>query len=105
MRTVAGEGARSVSLGLAPLSGEVAWWLRAARRLGRPFYHFEGLAAFKRKLRPDRWRPIYMVYPAGGCAMVALADSLRAFADGSLLRFALRTAARFVTVDVPAPHP
>ena len=103
MRTVAAEGAQVVSLGLAPLSGRVAWWLRAARRLARPLYNFGGLAAFKRKLRPDRWRPIYMVYPAGGCALVALIDALRAFADGSLTRFTSLTIARRMMPEFPAP--
>lgn len=92
--TVAAEGARNVSLGLAPLSGRLVWWLRAARVLGRPLFNFAGLAAFKRKLRPDRWRPIYLVYPAPGSAVRALTDALRSFADGSLTRFAFATLRR-----------
>ena len=46
-----------VTLGLAPLSGAVRGWLRVARLWGAPLYDFEGLRAFKAKLRPARLGP------------------------------------------------
>ncbi|MGV3486364.1 MAG: phosphatidylglycerol lysyltransferase domain-containing protein [Planctomycetaceae bacterium] len=94
MRLVASEGATSVSLGLAPLGGNPTWWLRIARTASRPLFNFVGLGQFKRKLRPDEWLPIYLVYPAPQNAISALVDALRAFADGSLAMFALRTVLR-----------
>ncbi|MFW5972451.1 MAG: phosphatidylglycerol lysyltransferase domain-containing protein, partial [Bacteroidota bacterium] len=64
-------GQACVSLGLAPLSGRTGvmltnpFWIRrlfdVLRTFGRPFYHFEGLDAFKAKFRPDRWVPQYAV--------------------------------------------
>jgi phosphatidylglycerol lysyltransferase len=87
MRALADEGARYVTLGLAPLSGPLAGWLRAARKLSAALYDFHGLRAFKAKLRPHRWDPIYLAYPAGSSSHVALVDALAAFARGSFVRF------------------
>lgn len=70
MRLLAAEGFAEVRLGLAPLadldprerwspaSRALRW---AARRRG--FYDFAGNAAFKRKLQPTRWEPMYLVTP------------------------------------------
>ncbi len=82
-RTTAAE----VTLGLAPLAGAVSRWLRMARWLGSPLYDFAGLRAFKAKLRPDAWEPVYLCVPPGASTLVALRDTLRAFAGGSLLGF------------------
>ena len=94
MRALADRGVQWASLGLAPLSGPVSGWLRRARSLSRPLFNFAGLAAFKRKLRPDSWAPIYLVYPRESNSAVAMLDGLRAFAGGRLLTFAVRTALR-----------
>ena len=94
MRTLAGEGVHWASLGLAPLAGPVSGWLRAARTLSRPFFNFAGLWAFKRKLRPERWGPVYLAYPRESNEVRAMLDGLRAFAGGSLVAFGLRTALR-----------
>ena len=71
MRAVGAEGARFVTMGLAPLCRVCASeqdeprWLRlvllAVRAHARRFYNFEGLEAFKSKLRPDGWEPIWAV--------------------------------------------
>lgn len=72
MRTFAAEGASYVTLGVAPLSqrvplpesppGALAHWLLAwVRAHGRRFYNFEGLEAFKSKLQPDAWEPVYVL--------------------------------------------
>jgi len=78
-----------VTLGLAPLAGGVARWLRVARWLGGPLYDFEGLRAFKSKLRPTSWEPVFLC--TEGSRLGAMRDSLRAFAGGSLVTFAGRT--------------
>ena len=91
MRAAAGAGTTEVTLGLAPLAGGVASWLRFARWIGGPLYDFEGLRAFKSKLRPHTWEPVYLSIPPGASRLAALRDSLRAFAGGSLLSFAGRT--------------
>jgi phosphatidylglycerol lysyltransferase len=94
MRAAAAEGVAVVTLGLAPLAGDVGPWLRSARRLGRALYDFEGLRAFKAKLEPQRWSPIFLSYPPGGSAVRAVIDTLTAFARGGLLRFGLQTMLR-----------
>ena len=91
MRAAVESNTGEVTLGLAPLAGGVASWLRFARWIGGPLYDFEGLRAFKSKLRPDTWEPIYLCITPGSSRIAALRDSLRAFAGGSLLSFAGRT--------------
>jgi len=75
-----------VSLGLAPLSGPVSPVLLAARAIGAPLFDFRSLRAFKQRLHPDRWEQVWLVHPPRR-AVVALIDSLRAFARGSLIAF------------------
>lgn len=94
MRAAAAEDIALVTLGLAPLAGEVGPVLRSARRLGRPLYDFEGLRSFKAKLEPDAWSPIYLSVPPGKSAAFAVRDTLSAFARGGLLRFGVQTLLR-----------
>ncbi len=94
MRARAREGVTWVTLGFAPLSGEVNRALRWARRLSQPLFNFSGLTAFKRKFRPQHWEPIYLTYPSESGPAVALLDGLRAFAGGALWRFGLRAVLR-----------
>jgi phosphatidylglycerol lysyltransferase len=96
MRDIAADGASYATLGLAPLAGRVSGWLRAARRWGRPLYDFDGIRAFKARLRPHAWDPIYLSYPRDQIGMVAVLDTLRAFAEGGLVRFAVETLRRRV---------
>jgi phosphatidylglycerol lysyltransferase len=93
MRAAADERIPYVTLGLVPLSGEVHPWLRAARRWGKALYDFDGLRAFKAKLKPRAWDPIFLSYPRGS-GFVAMFDTLTAFARGGLLRFGLETLLR-----------
>jgi phosphatidylglycerol lysyltransferase len=94
MRTAILEAPRLVTLGLAPLSGQVPRALRVVRSVAGSLYDFEGLRAFKAKLRPERWSPLYLSYPAEVGAVRAIADVLGAFARGGLFRFGLRTLLR-----------
>jgi phosphatidylglycerol lysyltransferase len=87
MCALGAEGSRYVTLGLSPLAGPVVGSLRAARRLSRALYDFAGLHAFKAKLRPHSWDPIYLGHPPGSSSYLALVDALAAFAHGSFLRF------------------
>lgn len=94
MRAAEAEGVPYLTLGLVPLSGDVGPWLGVARRFGRALYDFDGLRAFKAKLKPGTWDPIFLAYPPGGSWIVALADTLTAFARGGLLRFGVETLLR-----------
>lgn len=94
MRWAAERGSRWLTLGLAPLAGDVAPGLRAIRRHAAPLYDFEGLHAFKRKLLPDARQPISLAYPPDQAPWITLWDALGAFAPGGFLRFGLRTLSR-----------
>ncbi|HET9960121.1 MAG TPA: DUF2156 domain-containing protein [Polyangiaceae bacterium] len=91
MTSTRSEGCRWLTLGLAPLSGEVSPVLRLARQHMRFLYDFEGLRRFKAKLRPSSWQPIYLTHPVQQSAWLTLRDVLAAFADDSFLRFGART--------------
>ena len=89
-----------VTLGLAPLAGQVVPALRLARSAGSVLFDFEGLRAFKARLRPSRWRPMHLVYPPDQGAVRTLLDVLEAFARGNLMTFGLRTLLRGPTIVV-----
>jgi phosphatidylglycerol lysyltransferase len=72
MRALAEDGCEYATLGLSPLSSraqiapfENPLWLRVLlawmRAHGRRFYNFEGLDAFKAKLCPEGWEPVFAV--------------------------------------------
>ncbi|MBK6461612.1 MAG: DUF2156 domain-containing protein [Myxococcales bacterium] len=94
MRDLATDGVAYATFGLAPLAGELPGWLALARRCGQPLYDFAGLYAFKAKLRPARWEPVFVSYPRGGPAVVAIYHALQAFAGGGFVRFGLATLLR-----------
>ncbi len=94
MRWARGAKADLLTLGLAPLAGDVPAALRLARRAGRALFDFEGLRAFKAKLRPARWDRVFLSFPHDVGPVRAVLDVLAAFARGGLLRFGLRTLMR-----------
>ena len=94
LRAAAAEGCRYVTLGLAPLSGDVPGPLRMARRLGRVLFDFAGLRAFRARLRPSAWTQQYVCFPPRQSPSRSLLDVLSAFARGSLPRFAWRSLLR-----------
>jgi phosphatidylglycerol lysyltransferase len=98
LREAAARGASLATMGLAPLAGDVARPLALIRDLSRGLYDFRGLHAFKRKLAPTRWEPIYLCTP--GARWIALYDALVAFARGSMLRFGLQSLLRGPDVAV-----
>jgi phosphatidylglycerol lysyltransferase len=91
MREVAERGCTSVTYGLAPLANVDSKWLRRIRDHSRWLYDFEGLRAFKAKLQPHSWEPVYLGFPTGERGLSAIIDSLAAFANGSFLRFGWHT--------------
>jgi hypothetical protein len=102
MRAAGEAGVAHVTLGLAPLAGDVSPLLRVARRWGRPLYDFEGLHAFKSKLKPRAWDPIYLSHPPRRSGVLAVVDALTAFARGGLLRFGIKTLLRGPSIVVRA---
>jgi phosphatidylglycerol lysyltransferase len=89
MKSVA--DAHSVTLGLTPLAGAVSRPLRIARWLARPLFDFGGLRAFRQRMHPHGWQPVWLVYPRRQSGFVTLMDTLRAFARGSLVLFGVRS--------------
>ena len=85
---------RLVTLGLSPLAGDVIWPLRLARFAMRPLFDFTGLRAFRERLHPKAWEPVFLVYPHSESWVVHIVDALRAFAGGSLVRFGARSLVR-----------
>jgi phosphatidylglycerol lysyltransferase len=72
MRALSEDGCEYATLGLSPLSSRAnvgpfdnPLWLRMTlawlRKHGQRFYNFEGLDAFKAKLRPAAWEPVFAV--------------------------------------------
>jgi phosphatidylglycerol lysyltransferase len=102
MRAAGEAGVAHVTLGLAPLAGDVSPWLRFARRWGRALYDFEGLHAFKSKLKPRTWDPIFLSHPPRRSGVLAVVDALTAFARGGLLRFGIKTLLRGPSIVVRA---
>ena len=89
VRKLCDEGFEYVTLGLSPLSKRAAIesfdnpvWLRILlawmRKHGQRFYNFDGLDAFKAKMTPEFWEPVFAisnepVFSAGTLYSIALA--------------------------------
>jgi phosphatidylglycerol lysyltransferase len=100
MRWAAGQGSSWLTLGLSPLAGDVSPLLRAARKSGTLLYDFRGLRAYKAKLEPQHWLPIYLSYPADQSALRSLLDALAAFTRTGFWSFGWRTLTRGPVVVV-----
>lgn len=73
MRALAADGCDYATLGLSPLSVRAQiepfdnpLWLRIVlawmRKHAQRFYNFDGLDAFKAKLQPEHWEPVFAIY-------------------------------------------
>lgn len=91
MRHAAADGSSWATLGLVPLAGPVPRWMQRIAWITRPLYDFAGLHAFKAKLEPSRWEPVYVTHAHDVATPIAVLDGLRAFAGGNLAVFAART--------------
>lgn len=102
MSHAARDASRYLTLGLAPLAGDVNAWLSRIRHTTRPLYDFAGLRNFKAKLRPQRWDPIFIAYPAEQSEFSAIVDTLAAFSRVGLFKFGLETLLRVPAIVVRA---
>ncbi len=100
MQSAAEAGCHFVTLGLAPLAGDVSAWLTAVRDSSGGLYDFEGLRSFKAKLRPQHWESIFVAYPHGQTQLVTVVDVLSAFSRVGLFRFGLETLLRVPAIVV-----
>jgi len=90
-RELAAREVAHVTLGLAPLSGEVPRALELIARWTRRLYNFEGVRAFKARLRPSQWLTVHLALPPSSSRVLAVHDVLRAFATGGFVRFGLHS--------------
>jgi phosphatidylglycerol lysyltransferase len=90
MRGAAAAGSRWLTLGLAPLAGDVAPLLLVARHGGELLYGFEGLRRYKAKLEPRSWHPLYVAYPPEQRGIRSLLDAWNAFTGTGLIGFGWR---------------
>ena len=102
MRWAAARSCHWLTLGLAPLAGDVSPLLRAARKSSTLLYDFDGLRTYKAKLQPESWLPIFLSYPPSQGAWVSLLDALIAFTKTGFWHFAWRTLTRGPIVIVRA---
>ena len=105
MRAFAEQGCHYATLGLAPLAGSVTGPLGLFRRYAASLYDFRGVYAFRAKLRPQRWDPIYIAtagtrLPGVLAGSLAIYDALAAFARGHLFQFGVATLLRGPAVVV-----
>jgi phosphatidylglycerol lysyltransferase len=102
MRWASAQGCQWLTLGLAPLAGDVSPLLRAARGSGKLLYDFKGLRSYKAKLEPEQWLPIFLSYPPTQSAVRSLLDALWAFTRTGFWGFGWRTLTRGPIVVVRA---
>jgi phosphatidylglycerol lysyltransferase len=111
MRTLAADGCSYAPLGLSPLSKRAAvddietpWWLRFVlswmRTHGKRFYNFDGLDAFKAKLRPSAWEPVFAVSNEPRVTPGTLYAIACAFSGNAPLRLVLGGLGRAVAAEI-----
>ena len=110
MRGLAESGAGYVTLGLAPLSRRAGQeehnplWLRGllgwVRAHGRRFYNFDGLDAFKARLQPERWDPVFAIAAAPTFSPRFLYAIAGAFSGGSPVALVARGLARAASTEL-----
>jgi|KBSSwiStaDraftv2_1062776.scaffolds.fasta_scaffold24940_5 phosphatidylglycerol lysyltransferase len=101
MRALAADGCDYATLGLSPLSKRAdvgpfdnPVWLRLIlawlRKHGQRFYNFDGLDAFKAKLRPERWEPVFAVSNEPRVSFRTLYAIAGAFSGNATARMVVR---------------
>jgi phosphatidylglycerol lysyltransferase len=111
MRQMADDGCTYVTLGLVALAQHAGTemrlnpaWLRFlmswARAHGRRFYHFDGLEAFRTKLAPAAWEPVYAISNEPHFSPVMLYALAAAFTEGKPLQLIASALASAVKREV-----
>lgn len=94
MRSLAADGYDYATLGLSPLSKRAQieefdnpFWLRFLlawmRKHAQRFYNFDGLDAFKAKLQPEKWEPVFAISNEPSMSLKTLYAILSAFSENS----------------------
>lgn len=110
MRSLAADGADYATLGLSPLSTRAhvepfhnPAWLRILlawlRKHGRRFYNFDGLDAFKSKLQPVAWEPVFAVTNEKSVSFKTLYGIAGAFSKNAPISMVLGGLARAIVTE------
>ncbi len=111
MRKLAAEGSEYATLGLSPLSkraeidrsAQPLWlslllaWLR---NHGQRFYNFDGLDAFKAKLRPESWEPVFAVSNEPKLSFRTLAAIGSAFSGNATSKLVVGSIAKAIATEI-----
>lgn len=111
MRAIAADGCEYATLGLAPLSKRAdikpfrnPLWLRFIlawmRKHGQRFYNFDGLDAFKAKLQPGHWEPVFAVVNEPNFSPLTLYAIASAFSGNAPIRLFIGGLARALTTEI-----
>lgn len=114
MRALAAEGAPWLTLGLAPLarmtgahapepSAAVRLLLERLRVWGERFYNFAGLEAFRARLHPQAWEPVYLLSHERRTSLATLYAVAAAFGGAPPPLFAGRALLRRLKLTTKAP--
>jgi Uncharacterized conserved protein len=110
MCTLADDGCEYATLGISPLSKRAniepfddPLWLRVLlawlRKHGQRFYNFDGLDAFKAKLRPEKWEPVFAVSNEPRVSFRTLYAIASAFSSNAPVRMILRGLVRAAATE------
>ncbi len=110
IRTLAHDGFEYVTLGLSPLSKrskiepfDNPLWLKIMlawmRKHGQRFYNFDGLDAFKSKLRPERWEPVFAISNEPAFSARTLYSIALAFTENAPVRVLAKGLVRAATTE------
>jgi phosphatidylglycerol lysyltransferase len=111
MRALAKDGYEYATLGLSPLSSraQVApfnnpLWVRILlawmRKHGQRFYNFEGLDAFKSKLQPESWEPVFAIANERRLSPRTLYAIAAAFSGNAPIRLVLAGLLKALTTEI-----
>jgi phosphatidylglycerol lysyltransferase len=111
MRALAKDNCDYATLGLSPLSTRATvapfrnpLWLRILlawmRKHGQRFYNFEGLDAFKAKLQPESWEPIFAVSNEPRISPRTLYAIAAAFSGNAPVKLVLGGLGRAISTEI-----
>jgi len=111
MRAMSDDGFDYATLGISPLSSRAdvepfdnPVWLRILlawlRRHGQRFYNFDGLDAFKAKLKPEQWEPVFAVSNEPRVSFKTLHAIAGAFSANAPVRMVVGGLGRAVTSEI-----
>lgn len=97
MRAAPAFGIATITLGLVPLCGKDGPLFKLLRKALQPFYDFDGLSSHRAQLKPDEWKPLYLIVPKEQRQIAALMDLVRALLPEGFIPLLVQRATRSST--------